>query len=61
MENTDGCVKVGDLVKISEDHEASYEIAEIAGFPHGVMIGIYDEPPSDHIDYFNPSSLIYLK
>ena len=31
-----------------------YEIAEIKEFPHGKMIGIFDEPPSKHIDYLNP-------
>lgn len=31
-----------------------YEIAEIKEFPHGKMIGIFDEPPTKHIDYLNP-------
>lgn len=34
-----------------------YKVAEIKEFPHGKMIGIYDEPPSNHIDYLNPSSV----
>ena len=28
-----------------------YKVAELKEFPHGLMIGIYDEPPSKHIDY----------
>ena len=36
---------------------AFYEVAEIKDFPHGKMIGIYDESPSKHIDYLNPSSV----
>lgn len=31
-----------------------YEVEE---FPHGTMVGIYDEPPSMHVDYINPRSL----
>jgi hypothetical protein len=34
-----------------------YEVAEIKDFPHGKMVGIFDEPPSKHIDYLNPSSV----
>ncbi len=34
-----------------------YEVAEIKKFPHGEMIGIYDEPPSKHIDYLNPHNV----
>lgn len=36
---------------------AFYKIAEIKEFPHGVMIGIYDEPPSKRVDYLNPKSV----
>lgn len=32
----------------------SYEVAELKQFPHGVMIGIYDETPTKHIDYLQP-------
>lgn len=32
-----------------------YKVAEIKEFPHGYMIGIYDEPPTKHIDYINPT------
>lgn len=36
----------------------NYEIAGVEKFPHGKMIGIYDERPvSDHVDYLNPSSV----
>ena len=34
-----------------------YEVAEIKVFPHGKMIGIFDEPPSKHIDYLNPENV----
>ena len=34
-----------------------YEVAHTKAFPHGVMVGIYDEPPSKHVDYINPRSL----
>lgn len=36
---------------------ASYEVADIKPFPHGIMIGIYDEPPSKHVDYLRPEAL----
>jgi len=52
---------VGDFVSIGSDLKYRYEVAEIARFPHGIMIGIYDDPPSDHIDYWNPSSLKLVK
>jgi hypothetical protein len=34
-----------------------YEVSEIKDFPHGKMVGIFDEPPSKHIDYLSPSSV----
>lgn len=34
-----------------------YKSAGLKDFPHGKMIGIYDEPPSDHIDYLSPDSV----
>ncbi|GHE65005.1 hypothetical protein [Roseivirga thermotolerans] len=34
-----------------------FEVAEIKDFPHGKMIGIYDEPGTGHIDYLNPGSV----
>ena len=36
---------------------AFYKVAEIKEFPHGIMIGIYDEPKSKHIDYLQPNSV----
>jgi hypothetical protein len=48
---------VGDLVKIRPDAIYEYEVAEIRRFPHGFMVGIYDEPPSKHVDFWNASSL----
>jgi hypothetical protein len=46
-------IKVGDWVMIAPTSEYSYEVAELKQFPHGIMVGIYDEPPSKHIDYWN--------
>ena len=34
-----------------------YKSAGLKDFPHGKMIGIYNEPPSYHIDYLNPDSV----
>lgn len=35
-----------------------YEFAGLKFFPHGDMIGIYDEPPSSkHIDYLQPENV----
>jgi len=34
-----------------------YEVAHIKMFGNGPMVGIYDEPPSKHIDYLKPGSL----
>ncbi len=48
---------VGDWVKLNPDSEYEYEVAEIRRFPHGFMVGIYDEPPSKHVDFWNASSL----
>jgi hypothetical protein len=36
---------------------AFYEFAEIKEFPHGIMIGVYDEGKSKHVDYLNPESV----
>lgn len=36
---------------------AFYEVAEIKEFPHGIMIGVYDEPNTKHIDYLQPNSV----
>lgn len=43
--------KPGDFVDYAG---AKYEIAEVTRFPHGVMLGIYDEPPGKHVDYIHP-------
>lgn len=48
---------VGDWVKLNPGSEYEYEVAEIRRFPHGFMVGIYDEPPSKHVDFWNASSL----
>lgn len=37
-----------------------YEIARIEQFPHGLLVGIYDEPPSKHIDFIKPENLKLL-
>jgi hypothetical protein len=52
-----GVPVVGDWVKLSPESENDYEVAEIRQFPHGPMVGIYDEPPSKHVDFWNASSL----
>ena len=49
--------KIGDKVKITADSECEYEVAELKEMPHGTMIGIYDEPPSKHIDYWQSEHL----
>ena len=54
--NTQTDIKPGDTVFIGEC-TAGYEVAEIKKFPHGYMVGIYDEPPSKHIDWWNLSSV----
>lgn len=51
-----GDFRPGVLVRIGKGGY-SYMVAEVKQFPHGKMIGIYDEPPSKHIDYWNPESL----
>lgn len=44
----------GRLVKYGN---AEYEVAHQRDFPHGRMVGIFDEPPSRHVDYINPRNL----
>jgi hypothetical protein len=51
-------IKKGDKVLFAGTY---YVVAEVSDFPHGTMIGIYDEPPSKHIDYLNPSSIKKVK
>lgn len=56
MENTTPTpIEAGDYVLYAG---TIYKVAEIKDFPHGKMIGIYDEPPSNHIDYVKPESVI---
>lgn len=57
MEKELSKIKVGEHVGFAN---SIYEIAEFKEFPHGVMIGIYDEGNKEHIDYLNPSSLKYI-
>jgi hypothetical protein len=40
---------------------ASYEVAEIADFPHGRMLGIYDEPPTKHIDFIKSQNVKVIR
>ena len=47
-------IQVGSRVRYAG---STWVVAEIAQFPHGPMIGIYDEPPSGHIDYLHPESV----
>ena len=36
-----------------------YEFAELKEYPHGLMVGIYDEKPkNNHIDYISPERLL---
>ncbi len=35
-----------------------YEVAETKELPHGLMVGIYDEPPKKHIDYLQPENIM---
>lgn len=51
-----------DLDKLEKGDEvffagSFYEVAEIQASNLGAMIGIYDEPPSKHIDYINPENI----
>lgn len=51
-------IQKGDKIRYAN---SDFEVAEVKDFPHGKMIGIYDEPPSKHIDYLNPDSVsVYL-
>ncbi len=50
-------LKVGDWVKTNPDSKYKYKVADIEGAPLPRMVGIYDEPPSKHVDYWNYTSL----
>lgn len=50
------------IEKIKEGDEVFYAggfytVAEVKQFPHGKMVGIFDEPPSNHVDYLNPENV----
>ncbi len=47
-------IKQGDIVVYAG---SEYEVAEVKQFPHGMMVGIYDEPPSFHVDYVREDSV----
>ena len=47
-------IEIGDQVKFGA---TTYEVADIKLFPHGKMIGVYDEPPTKHIDYLHLNSI----
>ena len=47
-------ISIGDKVRFAN---AIYEVAEIADCSHGRFVGIYDEPPSKHIDYLKVESV----
>lgn len=47
-------IQPGDKVRYGGE---VYEVAEMKKFAHGMMVGIYDEPPSKHIDYLNIGSV----
>ena len=34
-----------------------YTVAKIKQFPHGIMVGIYDESKSNHVDYIQPKTI----
>jgi len=50
-------IKNGDMVLFAGYF---YEVAEVKDFPHGKMIGIFDEKKTGHIDYVSPSSVSKL-
>lgn len=53
-------IKAALLKKTDEIYFAGsfYPVAEVRKFPHGFMVGIYDEKPHcDHIDFLNPESI----
>jgi len=50
-------INEGDIVLFAGSF---FKVAEIKEFPHGKMIGIFDEPKSTHIDYINPTSVSKL-
>jgi len=58
LRKRDECVlKAAQPGKMVRYGNAQYKVAHQRDFPHGRMIGIYDEPPSRHVDYINPKNL----
>lgn len=53
-------LKIGDWVKIGKG-DTEYEVSAVKKFPHGYMIGIYDEPPTKHEDYWQATSLTRVR
>lgn len=44
---------------LEDNGRAYYEFAELKEYPHGLMVGIYDEKPkNNHIDYISPERLL---
>ena len=40
---------------------AKYRVAEISGMAGGTtFIGIYDEPPTEHVDYLNAENVQFI-
>lgn len=50
----------GDMVRINPESQYCYEVAKIERFSHGWMVGIYDEPPSKHVDFWTPCNLYHI-
>ncbi len=49
-------IQIGDMIFYAGD---TYQVADIKHLPGNLqMIGIYDEPPTKHIDYLNPNQVI---
>ena len=54
LHGSDKAIKQGDEIYYAGSF---YTVAEIKDFPHGKMIGIYDQPGTSHIDYLQPRSV----
>jgi hypothetical protein len=50
-------IKAGDKVKYAG---SVWVVAHVKQFPHGPMIGIYDQPPGKHVDYIKPGSVTLI-
>jgi NTP pyrophosphatase (non-canonical NTP hydrolase) len=51
---TQPIIEVGDKVIYAG---VKYEVAEVRPRPGGLMIGIYDKPPGNHVDFLNPDNV----